>query len=67
MESMRACPLARVWAGVRPGARVWGRRKSPMKKTAEPLPVQPRECFGVQRFKIGTSDCGEIRTKPGLG
>ena len=26
---MRACPLARVWAGVRPGARVWGRRKSP--------------------------------------
>ncbi len=28
MESMRACPLARVWAGVRPGARVWGPRKS---------------------------------------
>ena len=29
LESMRACPLARVWAGVRPGAGVWGRRKSP--------------------------------------
>ena len=32
LESMRACPLARVWAGVRPGAGVWGRRKSPMAK-----------------------------------
>ena len=25
----RACSLARVWAGVRPGAGVWGRRQSP--------------------------------------
>ena len=37
------------------------------RKTAEPLPVQPRGCFGVQRLRMGTSDCGEIRTKPGLG
>ena len=26
---MRACPLARAWAGVKPSAGVWGRRKSP--------------------------------------
>jgi hypothetical protein len=45
-----------------------GRHKSPTgKRAAEPLPVQPRGCFEVQRFKMGTSDCGEMRTKPGLG
>ena len=37
------------------------------KKTAEPLPVQPRGGGEVQRLRMGTSDCGEIRTKPGLG
>ena len=29
LESMRAYPLVRVWAGVRPGTEVWGRRKFP--------------------------------------
>jgi hypothetical protein len=37
------------------------------RKTAEPLTVQPGECFELQRFNMGTSDCGEIRTKAGLG
>jgi hypothetical protein len=37
------------------------------KKAAEPLPVQPCECFGVQRLRMGTSDCGEIRINAGLG
>jgi len=27
MESMRACPLARVWAGVKPSTGAWGGRK----------------------------------------
>jgi hypothetical protein len=29
LESMRSCPLARAWAGVKPSAGAWGRRKSP--------------------------------------
>jgi len=37
------------------------------RKTAEWLAIQPRGCFEVQRFSMGTSDCGEMRTKPGLG
>jgi hypothetical protein len=29
----RACSLARVWAGVKPNAGVWGRRQSPTTQT----------------------------------
>jgi hypothetical protein len=36
-ESMRACPLARVWAGARPNAGAWGRRKPPTKEKAANL------------------------------
>jgi hypothetical protein len=40
--SPEAKSLAQAWAGVKPSAKVWGRRKSPTEKAAEPWPVEPR-------------------------
>jgi len=78
---MRSSPLAWAWAGVKPSAGAWGRRKSPTNsKSAEPLPVQPGVSFlggnsrpaslacllpGLIPFKGATNNVG-VETRIGL-